>query len=377
MNFDDIRSYNDAEYTAVVTRLVNEPIFVQAIQYFFPKFTKEELEQELLSYTKINEFQANFFCRLISKVEDFSMDQLFIEGLEDITDQISRLYISNHRDIVLDSALINYGLNANNLNTSEIAIGSNLLATPWVKDLVRLNKSFIVKRNVAKQEMLNSSIQLSNYIQYVIHQKHQSVWIAQREGRAKDGNDKTNPGLLKMFTLSANEDLIDFFIKMNITPVSISYEYDPCDILKVPELLAKLKGEPYLKKEGEDNLHMITGIKGDKGNTKVVFAKSINTQIEELRGLKNRNELLKNIAQIIDTEIHRNYYLWPTNYIAFDLLNNTEQFAKKYTQKQKDQFVEILDQKLAHYQLQQNGEARQLFLKMYANPVINKGEKLL
>jgi len=376
VNFDDIRPYNDDEYKDVVKRLVNEPVFVQAIQYFFPKFTKEELETELLSYLKINEFQSNFFCRLLAKVEEFSMDKLSIEGLENVNDNISRLYISNHRDIVLDSALINYGLNANNLSTSEIAIGSNLLGLPWVKDLVRLNKSFIVKRNIPKQDMLNASIQLSSYIQYALHDKKQSVWIAQREGRSKDGNDKTNPGLLKMFTLSSDENLVDFFIKMNITPVSISYEYDPCDVLKIPELIAKSKGETYVKKEGEDNLHMITGIKGYKGNTKIVFANTISDKIAALKDVKNRNELLKNIANIIDEEIYVNYHLWPTNYIAYDLLNNSNKYNKKYTEIEKDKFLKYVKDRLEKTQLSDNNEAKKIFLEMYANPVINKYKEI-
>ncbi len=372
VNFDDIRSFDDKEYAEVVKKLLNEPAFVKAVQYFFPDITQEKLEKELISYSTVAEIQGNFFFKIISKIKELSMKDLSFSGLDLLTDNTTQLYISNHRDIVLDSALINYGLNLKQLKTSEIAIGSNLLGTPWVKDLVRLNRSFIVKRNIPKQEMLEASIQLSNYIQYVLKVKKQSIWIAQREGRAKDGNDKTNPGLLKMFVLSSKENLIDFFLGLNITPVSISYEYDPCDVLKIPELIAKFKGETYVKKEGEDNLHMVTGINGQKGNVKVVFGEKLNKKIEQIKGVNNRNELLKNIAQLIDEEVYKNYHLWPTNYIAYDVLNNVEEFSGKYTTKEKDDFLEYIDERLKEYNLLSVTESKIRFLEMYANPVKNQ-----
>lgn len=371
VNFDDIRSFNDKEYAEVIKRLLKEPVFVKAVNFFFPNLSFNDFEKELLSYNTINDFQSKFFCRLIPKVEEYSMEKLYIEGLENINDT-PRLFISNHRDIVLDSALINYGLNSYNLNTSEIAIGSNLLETPWVKDLVRLNKSFIVKRNIPKQEMLQASIQLSNYIQYVINEKKQSVWIAQREGRAKDGNDITNPGLLKMFCLSSQMNLIEFFTNMNITPVSISYEYDPCDIFKIPELLTKHKGGEYIKKEGEDNFHMVTGIKGNKGNVKVIFSNPINDKIKSFSNITNRNELLKHIAFVIDNEIHEHYHLWPTNYIAYDILYNTTENSLKYSDEEKNNFINYYEGRLASIKLKDNNDAKDLFLAMYANPVKNK-----
>jgi hypothetical protein len=372
VNFENIRSYNNNEYLPVMNRLLQEPVFLQAINSYFTEYTLDELKEQLLSYKTINEFQSNFVCRFIYKIEKQSISQIAFKGLENINEaKGARLFISNHRDIVLDSALINFGLDKYKMKTCEIAIGSNLLAIPWVKDLVRLNKSFIVQRNVPKQEMLSSSIELSSYIQYTLNDKKQSIWIAQREGRAKDGNDKTNPGVLKMFALSSDTNLIDFYKNMNITPVSISYEYDPCDELKIAELLAKEKGETYVKAPKEDVQHMVRGIQGQKGNIKITFANLINDRIEEFREITNRNEIIKRIAAIIDKEIHLNYHLWPTNYIAYDLLNHLSQHQNQYTEKQKEAFIGYMNKKLATVN-QNNPDAERLFLSMYANPVKNK-----
>jgi hypothetical protein len=372
VNFENIRSYNNNEYLPAMNRLLQEPVFLQAIDSYFPEYTIEELKEQLLSYRTINEFQSNFVCRFIYKIEKQSISQIAFKGLENINEtKGAPLFISNHRDIVLDSALINFGLDKYKMNTCEIAIGSNLLNIPWVKDLVRLNKSFIVQRNVPKQEMLSSSIQLSSYIQHSLLENKQSVWIAQREGRAKDGNDKTNPGVLKMFALSSTINLIDFYKNMNITPVSISYEYDPCDELKIAELLAKEKGETYVKAPNEDVQHMVRGIQGQKGNIKITFANSINDRVEEFREITNRNEIIKRIAAIIDKEIYLNYHLWPTNYIAYDLLNNSVKFKSEYTEKQKEAFISYMNDKLRAVN-QNNTDAERLFLSMYANPVKNK-----
>ena len=282
------------------------------------------------------------------------------------------VFVSNHRDIVLDSAFINYGLIHNGFDGCEIAIGSNLLQIPWVKDLVRLNRSFVVQRNLPNQEMLAASIKLSEYIQYVLNEKKQSIWIAQREGRAKDGNDKTNPGLLKMFVLSAKTDLFQHLMNMNIMPVSISYEYDPCDAMKLHELMAKANGETYIKKPNEDYVHILTGIQGLKGNVKLSFCTPLNKKISKLSAIHNRNELLKNVAQILDEEIHENYQLWPNNYISYDVLNNSTTYSAHYTEKEKNDFLDYLTKKLQSVDLEQNEQARKILLEMYANPLKNK-----
>ena len=371
MNFDNIRTYNDSEYLTVIQRLLDEPIFVNIITSYFPEYTEDELLTQLLSFKTIQEFQSNFVCHFIYKVQQKSINRIFFDGLGALENSSPRLLMSNHRDIVLDSALINFGLDKCNLNTCEIAIGSNLLGTLWIKDLVRVNKSFIVQRDLPKQEMLSSSIQLSSYVQHALHEKKQSVWIAQREGRAKDGNDKTNPGVLKMFALSAEINLIDFYKNMNITPVSISYEYDPCDGMKIAELLAKERGEQYIKQDGEDVAHMVAGMTGPKGNVDINFADLINDKIELLRGLTNRNQIIKKIAAIIDDTIHQNYRLWPNNYVAYDMLNESTEFEGEYTSEQKEEFLNYINQKLDSVQLN-TADGKRMFFSMYATPVKNK-----
>ncbi|MDF1673022.1 MAG: 1-acyl-sn-glycerol-3-phosphate acyltransferase [Vicingaceae bacterium] len=371
-NFEDIRPYNDDEYHQVVNELLEVAPLQKAIKYYLPTLSFNEVKQLLNSFNTVQEFQSDMACRLVQAIIDDSIEDFSYDGVLALDKDKTFLLMSNHRDIVLDSALINYCLNDRKRDTCEIAIGSNLLREPWVKKLVRLNKSFIVKRNVPKHDMLDASKTLSSYIKYALHDKKQSVWIAQREGRAKDGNDKTNPGLLKMFGLTNEGDLLDYIISLNITPVSISYEKDPCDYLKIPELLAKERGEKYEKFDGEDDMHMALGMKGDKGRVHVQFTKPINIEIEKLRIIKNRNELLKGIADVIDKTIYEYYKLWDTNFIAYDLLRNSSEYKDKYTDITKDEFIFYMKEKLKKYE--GSSDAKRLFLSMYANPLINRLE---
>lgn len=370
MNFEDIRAYKDEEYQSVMEKLIQIDLLMEAIQFYLPELTLTQIKETLLSFKTIQNFQSEMVCMVIGKMVNHSTKSLTFKGIKDINPEINYLFISNHRDIVLDSALINYGLNLNNYNTSEIAIGSNLLSIPWVKDLVRLNKSFIVKRNVPKQEMLEASKTLSTYINHTLKEKKQSIWIAQREGRAKDGFDKTNPSLLKMFGLCTSEDLLTHIMSLNITPVSISYEYDPCDYLKINELLNKQQGETYQKSENEDNQHMVLGMKGYKGNINIHFAAPINDKIAALSHIKNRNDLLKEIADIIDNEIYKHYYLFGSHYVAYDLLHHSNEFESEYTAEEKQTFIDYVEKRTADFK--GNELAREIFLKMYANPVLNK-----
>jgi len=372
-NFDDIRCFNDNEYQDVAQRLVKEPVLLYGIQKYHPELDIDEIKDMLLSYQNIYEFQYDMVRRSLERVVENTITELSSDGFTNLNGKSRYTFISNHRDIVLDSGLINYLLIKEvGFTGCEIAIGSNLLKNPIVKDIVRLNRSFMVKRNLPNQEMIDASKQLSAYIQHVLNNKHVSVWIAQREGRAKDGNDITNPGLLKMFCFSAEGNLLDHLLQMDIVPVSISYEYDPCDAMKLPDLIAKANGTTYEKKPGEDNLHMATGIDGFKGNVNINFCETINNKIKGLTEIKNRNELLKNVAEVIDREIHTNYHLWPNNYIAFDLLNNTNQYSSKYTIEEKQLFIDYMNKKMDGVGLKGDKQAIHLFYEMYANPVINK-----
>lgn len=369
MNFEDIRPYNDDEYHRVVETLFKVTPLMDVVNAYLPELASGELEKILLSFKTINEFQSKMVCRVIDRVLKTSVNNFSYGGLDKISSDSAPLFITNHRDIVLDSALINFCLNDAGHNTSEIAIGSNLLSETWIRELVRINKSFIVKRNIPKQEMLASSQQLSAYIDYTLKEKKQSIWIAQREGRAKDGFDKTAPGLLKMFGMAADGNLLDHLISLNITPVTLAYELDPCDGLKVPELLKKAAGEEYLKAKGEDEYNMGLGIRGDKGNIHIQFGTPINERIKALSHIKNRNELLKNIAAIIDKDIYQNYHLWNSNYVAYDLLHASKKYVDKYDEGGKEKFEDYMNEKLGD--LSGNDEAKKIFLLMYANPVLN------
>lgn len=370
MNFENIRAYRDDEYQSIIKKLLEVEVLMETIHSYLPELTMDEIKEKLLSFSTIQQFQSEMVCWVIDRILTASSDGITFKGITELNPNISNLFISNHRDIVLDSALINYALNERKKNTSEIAIGSNLLSLPWVKDLVRLNKSFIVRRNVPKQEVIEASKNLSAYINYTLKEKKQDIWIAQREGRAKDGFDKTTPGLLKMFGMCSNGNLLEHLLSLYITPVAISYEYDPCDYLKIPELLKKHQGEEYIKAPNEDNQHMVLGIKGYKGNIHIHFGRPINDEIEHLAHITNKNELLKQIAEIIDKRIYINYHLFPTNYIAYDWLNESNTFENQYTKEEKTKFESYTVKRLENFK--GNDLAKEIFLKMYANPVMNK-----
>lgn len=344
---------------------------MDAVASYFPSHSVQDIKSKLLSFTSIAAFQSDLVCEVVDRIIGASVDQFFFEGLEHVDQHSSHLFMSNHRDIVLDSAFLNYVLNKSGYNTSEIAIGSNLLHVPWVKDLVRLNKTFIVKRGVPKDQFLATSKNLSAYIAHTLTERKESIWIAQREGRAKDGFDKTNPGLLKMLTMGVEtNDLLDYLIAMNILPVALSYEYDPCDAMKLPELIAKAKGAAYVKTSDEDLKHMATGIKEYKGNVKVNFGAAISEELKQLSGIKKRNELLQSVAAIIDNSIYKNYHLWPTNYLAHDLLHDSDVFSNKYNDHQKEKFNSYMASKLSDFS--RDIMAKELWLTMYANPVVNQ-----
>ena len=374
MNFEDIRPYNDDEYQEIIEQLFEIQPLMDTIHNYLPQYSMPELKEKLLSFDTIQGFQSEMVCDFITSIIKFSIDKFSYDGVLRLDKNESYLLLSNHRDIVLDSALINWCLNDRKYNTSEIAIGSNLLKEEWIKKLVRINKSFIVKRNIPKQEMLPASQNLSAYLDYTLKEKRQSLWIAQREGRAKDGFDKTNPGLLKMFGMAAKDNLLDHLISLNITPVSLAYELDPCDSLKVPELLKKSAGEEYVKSAGEDEKNMLLGIQGYKGNVHIHFGSPINDKIKQFSDIKNRNELLKNIAEVIDNEVYKNYHLWNSNYVAYDLLHSSAKYTEKYDENGKEKFQDYINEKLGD--LANNKEALSVFLQMYANPVLN-AEKVI
>lgn len=284
-------------------------------------------------------------------------------------------FVSNHRDIVIDPAFLGKGLIDNGFNTTcEIAIGDNLLSLPWVKDLVRIDKSFIVRRGLPPRETLAASKLMSDYMYFVIEQKHDNIWIAQREGRAKDSDDRTQPAILKMMAMGGGKGSVTEKLKrLHIVPLAISYEYDPCDFLKAQEFQLKRDIEGWKKSAQDDVVSMQTGIVGYKGRVHYQCAPCIDEWLDTLDPETPKTKVFDVIAAHIDHEIHRNYRLYPSNYVALDLLDGGSAYAGRYTAEDKAAFEKYLDGQMAKINIENKDEAylRERMLTMYANPAKN------
>ena len=370
--YDEIRPYSPEELPAVLSELLEDPMFTAIVQNFFQGVPVEALQAKMLSCRNNLEFQKAFIYPLIKQLLAKNCTGLTFESALEPTKRYT--YVSNHRDIVLDSALLSIVLIENGFeDTPEIAIGDNLLIYPWIKKLVRVNKSFIVQRSLSMREMLESSRRMSSYMHYAINEKQQSIWIAQREGRAKDSNDRTQESVLKMMAMGGEGTPTERLKSLNIAPLSISYEYDPCDYLKAQEFQQK-RDNPDFKKSREDDLkNMQTGIFGYKGQVHYQVAPCINEWIDEMSTLP-KGEFFSAVAQRMDADIFRNYRLYPGNYVAADLLESSTRFASHYTEEQKQQFEKYVQSRIALVELPNPDTAylRERILEMYANPVLNQ-----
>ena len=372
--FDEIRPYAPEELPQVFEELIADPMFKAVVGQVMPGIPFEMLAAKMRECKTNLDFQKAFFYTLLK-----DLVKKCAKGLEfdcsAITDKsINYTFISNHRDIVLDSALLSVVLIENGMNTVEIAIGDNLLIYPWIKKIVRINKSFIVKRGLGLREQLKSSMLMSSYMHYAISQKHENIWIAQRQGRAKDSNDRTQDSILKMMVMGGEGDIFDRLKEMNLVPLSLSYEFDPCDYLKAKEAQQKRDDADFKKSEADDLTNMQIGIYGYKGHIHFQTAACINDELDEI---KSRNlpktEVFTVIAELIDKHIHQNYRLYPCNYIALDTLNGKSEFADKYTQEDLAQFEEYLNKQMGKIDLPNKDMdfLRHYMLTMYANPLIN------
>ena len=370
--YDEIRPYSPEELPAVLSELLEDPMFTAIVQNFFQGVPVEALKAKMLSCRNNLEFQKAFIYPLIKQLLAKNCTGLTFESALEPTKRYT--YVSNHRDIVLDSALLSIVLIENGFeDTPEIAIGDNLLIYPWIKKLVRVNKSFIVQRSLSMREMLESSRRMSSYMHYAINEKQQSIWIAQREGRAKDSNDRTQESVLKMMAMGGEGTPTERLKSLNIVPLSISYEYDPCDYLKAQEFQQK-RDNPDFKKSREDDLkNMQTGIFGYKGQVHYQVAPCINEWLDEMSTLP-KGEFFAAVAQRMDADIFRGYRLYPGNYVAVDLLEGNSRFASHYTEEQKQQFEKYVESRIALVELPNPDTAylRERILEMYANPVLNQ-----
>lgn len=376
--FDAIRPFEPEELPEVFERLLGNAQFAQVVAYVFKDVPFDMLAQKMRACKTNLEFQVAFCYPFIKGL--LQKASLGCDMNVDAIDMEKRYtFVSNHRDIVLDSALLDVLLvDAGCKTTCEIAIGDNLLSLPWVKDLVRINKSFIVERSVSLRQMLLSSKRLSDYMHLVIAQKHDNVWIAQREGRAKDSNDRTQESIIKMMVMGGEGSLVERLKGLHIVPLAISYEYDPCDFLKAQEFQLKLDIADWKKGPMDDVVSMQTGIMGYKGHIHYDAAPCIDAWLDTLDPDMPKADFFKAVATHIDEEVFRRYRLYPSNYVALDELEGTTAHADRYTAEQKAQFDGYIAQQMAKIQLPDKDEAflRERLLTMYANPARNQ-EQLL
>lgn len=371
--FDDIRPYHDEELPAVYEELIADPAFQKAVSSIMPGVPFEAIAQKMRSCRTKLEFQKAFCYGLLWNIVKECASGLTIDHSALPDKEKPYTYISNHRDIILDSGFLSILLLDLDMNTVEIAIGDNLLIYPWIKKVVRINKSFIVQRALTMRQMLEASALMSNYMHYTIRDKKQSIWIAQREGRAKDSNDRTQDSVLKMLAMGGEGSVLERLAEMNIAPLSLSYEYDPCDYLKAQEFQLKRDVEGYKKSTQDDLLNMKTGLFGFKGRVHFQVAELINDDLLKLDASLPKTELFACVSALIDRKIHANYRLYPGNYVACDLLDGTTSFAGNYSAEDKQTFEDYIAGQLDKISIPNKDVAflREKLLVMYANPVIN------
>lgn len=374
VEFDDIRPFEPEELPQAYERLLADSQFRQVMAYVMPGVPFGKIREHMLSCKTNFEFQLSFCYGFLKRLVAEATAGCTIDVSE--IDTSSRYtFVSNHRDIVLDSALLDKMLIDSGFNTTcEIAIGDNLLSLPWVKDLVRVNKSFIVRRGLSPRETLVASKLMSDYMCFVMNEKHDNIWIAQREGRAKDSDDRTQPAILKMMAMGCGGGTVaEKLGRMHIVPLTISYEFDPCDFLKAKEFQLKRDVKDWKKSGADDIISMQTGITGYKGRVHYHCAPCIDGWLGQLDPGMPKTEVFDAIAEHIDREIHRNYRLYPSNYIALDLLRGRADNAGMYTAGDKAGFEKYIAGQLGKIDIPDKDEAflRERMLTMYANPAIN------
>ena len=368
--FDSIRPFYDTEINEGIRSSANHPMMKALMNFTFPSLADEVWKEQLLKTHSIRDFQCNFIYQSIQKVLEKSSDGLTTSGFEKLEKNTSYLFISNHRDIILDTSLLNAALFEHGLVMTASAIGDNLVKKAFLLTLAKLNRNFLVLRGLSPRELLQSSKLMSEYIGQLLLRENRSVWIAHREGRTKDGNDATHPGVLKMLAMAADEpNLMDYFKKIKVVPVSISYEYDPTDALKMPQLKAEANNEIYIKEKNEDFMTLLSGIMGQKKRIHIHVGNVLDHELDQIKHeFDNSNKQIQAMAQAIDDSILSSYNLWPTNYIAYDLLYGTTTYASEYTDIEKAVFERRLEKRIdAQSEFEVQG-----ILAMYANPVVNK-----
>ena len=381
-DFSDIAPLDDSVFHSVMEKLVKEPGFLHAVKYAMPQEGIPSLIDELLKINNKYDFQHQVMFPFLEMLAKTTTSGISLGGIKHLNPSMNYTFITNHRDIVLDASFLNLAFLRRDIPTSEVAIGDNLLIFDWIKDLVRLNKSFIVKRNTGLREGLMAAKKLSAYIHYCLLEKHESVWIAQREGRAKDSSDHTQESLVKMLAIGGEGTFMQRLKEINLMPVAISYEYDPNDYLKAKEFLLRRRHPDFKKSQRDDLFSMETGLLQFKGKVHFQLTPRINTKLDQIGNFKDNNTAAKYVVKIIDQAIHRSYMIFRINYIAFDLLHNTDRFEAYYTPERKKEVIEYFNSQLDKVDVENiTAEEReymmQMMLTMYANPLKNKLRTIL
>lgn len=378
-DFSDIAPFDDSEFASKMARLVKEPGFEHAVRYAMPAVDYPSFVDTLLQIRDKETFQRKIMWPFLEMLCEKTTSGITIGGLENLSEGNVYTFISNHRDIVLDASFLNLCLLRNGIATSEVAIGDNLLIFDWITDLVKLNKSFIVRRGLRLTKAYEASKHLSAYIHYAIRDKHTSVWIAQREGRAKDSNDQTQEALVKMLAIAGDGSAAENIRALNVVPVAISYEYDPNDYLKAREFLLRRLDPDFRKSQHDDLLSMETGLLKFKGRIHFEIGRCINAELEKIPQDADRSDTARSVCHFIDCSIHSGYRIFPINYIAGDILNNNTAYAEHYTPSERSAFESYIEQQLDKVEIPGSEISaldreymRQMMLTMYYNPLKNK-----
>ena len=369
-NFDLIRPYTNKEVREAIPRIVTDYGYKPMMDFLFTEEKQKEITNDLLAAKTINDFQKTFTRPCISSVVEKTATKATCSGIENISKSKKHLFIANHRDIALDSSLLGLHMINNGITPPAMNWGSNLEVSQFIVDLGKCNQMITVYRDGSPKEILRNSQRLSTFINRLLSTKENSVWIAQSKGRTKNGKDLTEPSILKMLILSSDKDVKTALIDLNLTPVTISYELEPCGGMKVREVFLSQLGK-YVKDPNEDFKSILGGFTMQKGNIHVDIGKPINELILEVNEKQTNNKIIQDVAAIVESEVHKNYKLWPTNYLAYDLLENSKRFETHYNSKTE----EVLEERcqMAFNLVDENKEElRKLFYQMYANPVYNK-----
>lgn len=382
LDFSDIAPYDDDVFHQKMESLVKDPGFLHAIKYTLPPEGVDNLVEDLLKIDNKYDFQHQIMFPFLEMLAETTTAGISLGGVKYFNPALNYVFITNHRDIVLDASFLNLAFMRRGLPTSEVAIGNNLLVFDWINDLVRLNKSFIVKRNTGLREGLLAAKKLSAYIHNDILDRRESVWIAQREGRAKDSSDHTQESLVKMLALAGEGSFMDRLKEINLMPVSISYEYDPNDYLKAREFLLKRRDPNFKKSQRDDLFSMETGLLQFKGKVHFQLTPRINAKLDQIGEFPDNNTSAKYVGCLIDQAIHRSYEIFPINYIAFDMLHNLNRFKSKYTEQQRFEAEDYFNRQLDKIDVpditgEERGFLLEMMLVMYANPLKNKLKTIL